>query len=89
MRFDPFDLATVQVWHDGRRLPDAAPLQLKRYRDRRVAGTTPPAPPAPTGLNYLELLRQRQAAQQQQALGRVSYQLPRPQTAADQGGPAQ
>lgn len=84
MRFDPFDLAVIQVWHDGRRLADAVPLQLKRHRDRRVAGTVPPAAET-TGLNYLELLRQRQAIEQEQTLGRMSYQTSA-QTGSPEGG---
>lgn len=36
LRFDPFDLQTIQVWSDGRRYPDARPLELSRRYDRRV-----------------------------------------------------
>ncbi len=30
LRFDPFDLKAIQVWHDGARYPDAVPLDLTR-----------------------------------------------------------
>ena len=30
LRFDPFDLKVIQVWHDGARYPDAVPLDLTR-----------------------------------------------------------
>lgn len=74
LRYDPYDLSLIQVWHDGTRFADALPLQLKRGRHRQVepAGELP-APS--TGLNYLELLRARQAEQQATALGSLRYHL--------------
>lgn len=51
------------------------PLKLKRNRHRQVE-PAPEPPLVPTGLNYLELLRQRQAEQQRQQLGQLHYHLP-------------
>jgi hypothetical protein len=50
-------------------------LQLKRHRHRQVE-PAPEPPSAATGLNYLELLRQRQAEQQRRQLGQLHYHLP-------------
>jgi transposase InsO family protein len=36
LRFDPFDLKVIQVWHDGTRYPDAVPLDLTRSIHERV-----------------------------------------------------
>ena len=36
LRYDPFDLSVIQVWREGRRFPDAAPLDLARKRHPRV-----------------------------------------------------
>jgi len=36
LRYDPFDLSTVQVWYDGRRFDDARPYDLVRQHDRPV-----------------------------------------------------
>lgn len=36
LRFDPFDLKVIQVWHDGARYPDAVPLDLTRPVYERV-----------------------------------------------------
>jgi putative transposase len=74
LRYDPYDLSVIQVWHDGRRFPDAVPLKLRRSRHRQVE-PVPEPPPVSTGLNYLELLRQRQAEQQRQQLGQLHYHL--------------
>lgn len=74
LRYDPYDLSVIQVWHDGQRLGDAVPLQLKRHRHRQVE-PAPQPPVAATGLNYLELLRQHQAEQQRRQLGQLHYHL--------------
>ncbi|CEO88892.1 hypothetical protein SSCH_2960001 [Syntrophaceticus schinkii] len=36
LRFDPFDLSVIQVWFDGKRFPDAIPLDLHRSVHKRV-----------------------------------------------------
>jgi len=36
LRYDPFDLETIQVWKGDKRYADAQPLNLKRRYDRRV-----------------------------------------------------
>lgn len=36
LRFDPYDLSLMQVWHDGNRLPDARLLDLNRSIHERV-----------------------------------------------------
>lgn len=71
LRYDPYDLSQIQVWHEGKRYPDAVPVQLRRERHK---GVEPPEPvPVPTGLNYLTLAKQQHAANTQAELGRMSY----------------
>jgi len=36
LRFDPYDLSVMQVWHEGNRLPDARLLDLNRKIHDRV-----------------------------------------------------
>ncbi|MEW5784047.1 MAG: Mu transposase C-terminal domain-containing protein [Bacillota bacterium] len=36
LRFDPFDLSLIQVWHSNQRYDNALPLELNRPRHRRV-----------------------------------------------------
>ncbi|MDF9410087.1 DDE-type integrase/transposase/recombinase, partial [Pelotomaculum isophthalicicum JI] len=36
LRYDPFDLSRIQVWHDGKQWADATVVDLSRLHDRRV-----------------------------------------------------
>lgn len=55
--YDPFDLAQVQVWYEGKRVQVAQPLVLKSRVSPKVH--KPQAPAAePTGISYLDLIRQ-------------------------------
>ena len=58
LRYDPFDLAHVEVWLNNQRLAQAQPAHLKSTVQSDL--TPDPAPPAQptTGLDYLALLRQ-------------------------------
>ncbi|MDP2659272.1 MAG: hypothetical protein Q8R28_00895, partial [Dehalococcoidia bacterium] len=55
--YDPFDLATVQVWYQGKRVQIAQPLVLKARVSPKVHKPQTP-PPEPTGISYLDLIRQ-------------------------------
>jgi transposase InsO family protein len=57
VRFDPHDLALIQVWQDGVRLKDAKPLKLRdpKRRTKKAEPETEAKPPK-TGLNYVELI---------------------------------
>lgn len=64
LRYDPFDLAVIQVWHEGRRYADATVIDLSRPYDRRVK----PEPPAllvePEGqVAFLDLAEQKRQAE--------------------------
>jgi len=73
LRYDPFDLSTVQVWHEGRRYPNAAPFELLREHDRRVMPLPRPAELPRTGLSYLELLRQKHDREGDMVLDRIAF----------------
>jgi len=78
LRYDPFDLSTVQVWAHGRRF-DARPFELVREHDQRVKppGDDPALRPR-TGLSYLDLLFQRHEDEAREALGRICSGRARP-----------
>ena len=57
MAYDPFDLATVPVWYQGQRVQIAQPLMLKARVSPKVRKSQAP-PPEPTGISYLDLIRQ-------------------------------
>ncbi|MEB3104058.1 DDE-type integrase/transposase/recombinase [Ferviditalea candida] len=68
VRFDPHDLALIQVWNDGVRFQDARPLKLRdpRQKTKKTEPETIQKPPK-TGLNYVELLAEEQNRQIREA----------------------
>jgi len=79
LRYDPFDLSTVQVWYDGRRFDDARPYDLVRQHDRRVRPPVQEEMALPsTGLSYLDLLLGKHETEARTALGRISFHRPQP-----------
>ena len=58
LRFDPYDLSLMQVWHEENRLPDARILDLNRSIHERVKTRTKvekqEEAPA-TGLNFFKM----------------------------------
>jgi transposase InsO family protein len=79
LRYDPFDLSTVQVWCDGRRFDDARPYDLVRQHDRRVRPQDRDEMTLPkTGLSYLDLLLGKHEAEAKTALGRIAFHRPEP-----------
>ncbi|MCL0081448.1 DDE-type integrase/transposase/recombinase [Peptococcaceae bacterium] len=60
LRFDPYDMAVIQIFKDSKRLKDAHVLEkhsLKHAKTKEhLEGSSPKTEPAPkTGLNYVEL----------------------------------
>ena len=76
LRFDPFDLAHVELFLDGQ--PQGVATVLEQGRQRHLAvqrlATDPPSPPRPkSSLDYLAALRAEHQAQQQKDLGRLPF----------------
>nr|WP_232427764.1 Mu transposase C-terminal domain-containing protein [Thermobacillus composti] len=64
LRYDPYDLREIQVWFEGVRRGNAKPVELRRYRDRRVpADEVAPAEEADVQLSFLDLAEQKRKAQ--------------------------
>jgi transposase InsO family protein len=58
LRFDPFDLTQLEIWHNDTYLQQAEPDHLVRLIQTGVdPDPQPPAPPTEPGLDYLALLR--------------------------------
>ena len=68
--FDPFDLTTVEVRHDGVPRGAAVPHHVGRPAHPKARPETPPAPPTSTGINYARLL---EATHQAELARRVNY----------------
>ena len=80
LRFDPFDLSTLEVWMDGNYLGSANVVQQGREKHIAVERLTP-SPSAPTqpksSLDYLAVLRAEYHQQQRQQAGSLRFaQLP-------------
>lgn len=62
--FDPFDLARIEVRHAGRSHGPALPHTVARHTHPKARPEAPqPAPPAPTGIDYLALVADAHRAQ--------------------------
>lgn len=70
LRFDPEDLAHLEVYCDGRSWGAATPFVLGRHVHRQVPAAVPPAPASPSGIDYLGLVA---AAHDERTLGRIAY----------------
>jgi putative transposase len=76
LRFDPFDLARVELYLDDRPLGTATVTLQNRQRHLAVErlATDPPAPPKPqSSLDFLAALREEYRVQQQQELGQLQF----------------
>ncbi|WP_229776942.1 Mu transposase C-terminal domain-containing protein, partial [Alicyclobacillus cellulosilyticus] len=65
LRYDPFDLTVIQVWSEGKRWPDAKPVDLIRRYDRRVTSAVKGDKESTDHVSFFEAAdnRRRQAAQ--------------------------
>lgn len=59
IRYDPFNSESIQVYCDSHRYADAYPLKIPEQIDFSAVTKAPEVDQAPTGLNYLELLKQK------------------------------
>jgi putative transposase len=78
LRFDPEDLARLDVFWDGRPIGQAVPFVIGRHVHRQVSQAQPPASSPPTGVDYLGLVM---TEHDEQLLGQIAYRnLPAPTT---------
>jgi putative transposase len=69
--FDPFDLASIEVRLSGAPMGLAIPHRIGRHAHPKARPETPPpAPPRPTGIDYLRLI---DAAHNQQLAAQINY----------------
>jgi len=70
LRYDPEDLARIDVWFEGRIWCQAVPFQLARHVHRQVPQAQPASKPEPTGIDYLGLVEKDH---DRKTLGRIAY----------------
>ncbi len=76
LRFDPFDLSSLELWFDGRRIGQATVTVQNRQRHiqvERLATEPPPAPKPTPSLDYLALLRKEYDDLQRKAAGPLQF----------------
>jgi hypothetical protein len=71
--FDPFDLTRIQVRLRGVPAGTAIPHRIGRHAHLKARPETPPAPPAPTGIDYARLIADVHQAQLGAANTGVNY----------------
>lgn len=93
LRFDPFDLAHIELYLDGQPHGVATVLEQGRQWHLAVArlATDPPDPPRPkSSLDYLAALRAEHQAQLQKAHGRLTFaRLTPPEAGANSDAPTE
>ena len=57
LRYDPFDLASLEIWFNHQFFTQAQPVHLQTHIQPGLSPDPTPPPPS-TGLDYLALLRQ-------------------------------
>jgi putative transposase len=74
LRFDPFDLAEVEIWQDGHFLAQAQVQKLERARHLSLDRIPAPAEEAPRQhVDFLAALRAEHQAMLRQELGMISF----------------
>jgi transposase InsO family protein len=59
LRYDPFDLLSLEIWFNGQFFTQAQPVHLQTsFQPGLSLDPAPPSPPPSTGLDYLAMLRQ-------------------------------
>jgi putative transposase len=75
--FDPFDLTEIEVRYQGRPLGRAVPRHIGRHVHPAAKPIAAP-PPKASGIDYLNLVRERLAAEERARTGIRYAKLPRP-----------
>ncbi|MGH9170852.1 MAG: hypothetical protein ACRD0Z_08265 [Acidimicrobiales bacterium] len=60
--FDPYDLTEIEVRYEGRPMGLAVPVRIGRHTHPKARSEAPPVP-APTGIEYLDLIDRRREAE--------------------------
>lgn len=73
LRLDPFDLSHVDVYRDRRPVARAQVRELKQARLLDLEPLVVPPPDVPSGVNFLEMLRQEHREQLKREIGPVPF----------------
>lgn len=75
LRYDPCNLARIQIWREDKQYADAVPLKLRRHTDKRVtqAEVKPDEPTVEPGISFLETISTQREQTRKEQLGRTSF----------------
>jgi len=73
VRYDPYSLDLIQVWHANEQYPDAKPVNLQRTRHTNLGQPAPAPAPVSTGLNLLELTKRQYEQDKRNILGEMRF----------------
>lgn len=74
LRCDPFDLSRLEVYRDCRPIGTATVRKLKQGQCLDLVPATPPSPaPAPTGINFLDALREEHRKHLAAEIGEIPF----------------
>lgn len=73
IRFNPFDLSTIQIWYDNERFEDAKPAELRNQSHSKLPNDSNDDT-TPTGVsNFLEQLKKQQEDEKRKQVGTTSF----------------
>ncbi len=73
IRFNPFDLSTIQVWKDDERFEDAKPAELRNQSHSKLPNETD-SDQTPAGVSsFLEQLKKQQEEEKRKQVGTTSF----------------
>jgi putative transposase len=74
LRCDPFDLSHLEVYRDNRPIGTATVRKLKRGSCLDLVPSTPPSPtPAPTGIQFIDALREEHRRHLAAEIGEIPF----------------
>jgi len=74
LRCDPFDLTRLEVYRDGRPIGTATVRQVKKGSVLDLVPATPPSPsPGPTGIKFLDALRDEHRRHLAAEIGEIPF----------------
>ena len=73
IRYNPFDLSTIQVWKDNERFEDAKPAELRNQSHSKLLDDTGHNQ-TPVGVSsFLEQLKKKQEEEKRKQIGITSF----------------
>ncbi len=73
VRYDPYSLDLIQVWHGKEQYPDAQTVNLRSTRHHELGRPAPAPTQASCGLNLLELAKRQHEQDKRQKLGEMRF----------------